>query len=102
MAIFMFIISILVFLVAVAASLSAKSSVHEIYGAVLGVVSAVFFIGAAIVEAITKHAATMGKLQAAVVINSKAREKSDTKYCRYCNAEISSTASVCPKCGKVI
>lgn len=78
MAIFMYVISVLVFLVAAAASMTAKSSIHEIYGAVLGVISAVFWIGAAIVEAITKHAATMGKLQAAVAINSKSREKSDT------------------------
>lgn len=101
MAIFMFIISILVFLVATAASLLSKTAVNEIYGAVLGVVSAVFFIGAAIVEALNRNHAALLKQQAQQ--NYRPPEPgAKTKACNWCDAEISATASVCPKCGKVL
>lgn len=101
MAIFMFIISILIFLVAAGASMTAKSSIHEIYSAVLGVISAVFWIGAAIVDAMNKN--RMAVLQHQIKQNYRPPEPgAKTKACNWCDAEISATASVCPKCGKVL
>lgn len=100
MAIFMFVISILVFIVAALASLFAKTSINEIYGAVLGVVSAVFFIGAAVVQALNRNHDESLKRLALNYLPPELGTK--TKACNWCDAEISATASVCPKCGKVL
>lgn len=101
MAIFMFIISILVFLVAATASLFSKTAINEIYGAVMGVISAVFWIGAAIVDAMNKN--RMAVIQHQIKQNYRPPDPgTKTKACNWCDAEISATASVCPKCGKVL
>lgn len=101
MAIFMFVISVLVFLAAAAASMAAKSSIHEIYSAVLGVISAVFWIGAAIVDAMNKN--RMAILQYQIKQNYQTPGPGiKTKACHYCDAEIRADFAICPKCGKTL
>lgn len=58
MASFMYVISMLLFLFGAITEISAKSSIHEIYGAVIWLISAIFWIGGAIVTAIDKNTAT--------------------------------------------
>lgn len=101
MHIFMFIVSVLVFLVAVLTMMAAKSSIHEIYAAVLGLISSIFWIGAAIVEAINKNGKDLIQQQRKQSYTPPA-EGTKTKLCTYCDAEISVSAAVCPKCGKVL
>lgn len=94
---FMTIVSLVVFLFAILGSLVAQTMFHSIYAAIFFVVSAIFWTGAAILEAIGKHTLAMSKQAAAV---NKPRIIGPTKPCSYCDAEVSVGTKVCPACGK--
>lgn len=78
----------------------AKSSIHEIYAAIMLLVAAVLLSGAAIVAALDR-AINYAAAEVDKELNP-AREGELKRDCAHCGADISrAKSSICPACGKI-
>lgn len=98
---FMSIVAGIMLLAGMLASMLSSTIVHSIQADIYYLISAILWVGAHLTNTLNKNHAALIKQQAQQ--NYRPPEPgTKSKSCSWCDAEVSVTASVCPKCGKVL